>query len=131
MKGLHVVFAAGVLSCTATALTAPVVHAEPDINCVTGDITGLDTSSPGFVRPYPTACIDKYLAAAHGENYLAPGGETELVSLGKMICHTLDLDQTDANHAAANAVSKAEPKLTFTFTPGSGQDRDPVNELVS
>jgi hypothetical protein len=109
---------------------ATTANAEPDINCATGQATGLDTASPGFVRPYPTVCVDKFLAYAHAENFTAPGGDTELVSLGKMACHSLDLDAADSGHAAENAVRVAEPKLTFTFTSGAEQYHDAGDELV-
>jgi hypothetical protein len=106
-------------------------HAEPDINCVSGDFTGRDTSSPGFIRTYPQACVTKFLGLAHAESFAAPGGDTELVTLGEMGCHALDVDQLNGDVSGARAINAAEPKLTFAFTDGSKQMRDPGRELVS
>ena len=56
-----------------------------------------DTSTPGFIRTYPQACVTKFLGLAHAESFAAPGGDTELVTLGEMGCHALDVDQLNGD----------------------------------
>lgn len=120
-----------VLLTAGTLLSAGQADAEPDISCATGDSTGKDTSSPGFARTYPQACVDKFLGLAHADSFSAPGGDAELVTLGKTACHALDVDQENGDVSGAKEINAAEPKLTFAFTNGSGQMRDPGRELVS
>ena len=123
MRGLTTI-AAGMIG-LAALLSPCTAHAEPDIRCDTGQATGLDTSSPGFVRPYPQVCVDKFLAAVHAEGFTAPGGDTELVSLGKMACHALDVDPLDSGHVAENTVRAAEPKLAAS-APDPSYRRDTI-----
>jgi hypothetical protein len=118
-------FVVGAVMATNAFAAAIVANAEPDISCATGDATGLDTAGPGFVRPYPSVCVDKALADAHAEGFTAPGGDAELVSLGKIACHALDTDAEDTGHAAEKAVLAAEPKLVAS-APDPGFSRDTI-----
>lgn len=115
-----------VITVTVSAFaTATAAHAEPDISCATGNPTGLDTASRGFVRLYPQVCIDKTLAAAHAEGFTAPGGDAELISLGKIACRQLDVDESDMGRAAERAVRGAEPKLVAS-APDPGYAHDTI-----
>lgn len=105
--------------------------AEPDISCATGNSTGKDTSSPTFTRTYPQACVAKFLGLVHADGFSAPGGDVELVTLGKTACDALDVDQENGDVSGAKAIDAAEPKLTYASANGSLEFHDPGRQLVS